>query len=275
MTKEQGSDYVLGHTNAELQRLIDQSRFFGELTSQVIRNSGLAEGMKVLDVGCGVGDVSFLAAEIVGPTGSVLGIDKSTDAIALAKKRAIASDATQVKFQEGDILDLDVEGEFDALIGRLILMYFPNPAEVLAALTKYVHPGGIVAFQEMDMSNARSVPVSPLYDQCGDWILSTFEAAGVETDFGAKLFSIFKQAGLPDPEMSMGARIGGGPDTPGYEYATNVLRSLLPMAEKFGIATAEDMALDTLTDRVRNEVVANGGVVISPAMIGAWTRKPS
>jgi hypothetical protein len=178
-----------------------------------------------------------------------------------------------VKFQEGDILDLDIQEEFDALIGRLILMYFPDPAKVLTMLMKQIRPGGIVAFQEMDMSIARSVPESPLYDQCCHWILSTFQSAKVETDFGSKLYSIYKQAGLPGPEMSMAARIGGGPDAPGYEYATNVLRSLIPMAEKFGVTTAEEAALDTLTNRIRNEVIENEGVVISPAMIGAWAIK--
>lgn len=78
-------DYVLGHSSAELQRLIDQSRFFGDLTAQVLRQAGLGRGMRVLDVGCGAGDVSFLAASIVGPTGEVIGIDRSPNS-ALARR---------------------------------------------------------------------------------------------------------------------------------------------------------------------------------------------
>ncbi len=274
MKKEQSSDYVLGHSDSELQRLIEQSLFYKELTSQFLRSSGLNAGMHVLDVGCGVGDVSFFAAEIVGATGSILGIDKSTEAIALAQKRAAATGVTQVTFEVGDILNLDVEEEFDALIGRLILMYFPDASKVLETLMKHIKPGGIIAFQEMDMSIVRSVPESSAYDQCCDWILSTFQSAKVQTDFGSKLYSIYVNSGLPSPEMCMGARIGGGPDAPGYEYATNVLRSLLPMSEKFGITNEEEAKIDTLTDRIRQEVVSNEGIVISPAMIGAWTRKP-
>ena len=123
MTKEKNSDYVLGHSDSELQRLIEQSFFYRELTSQFLRGSGLKAGMRVLDVGCGAGDVSFFAAELVGPTGSVLGIDKSTDAISLARKRAVATGVKQVNFQEGDILDLNVEEEFHALVGRLIYVF--------------------------------------------------------------------------------------------------------------------------------------------------------
>jgi ubiquinone/menaquinone biosynthesis C-methylase UbiE len=275
MKKEQSSDYVLGNSDSELQRLIEQSLFYRELTSQFLRSSGLKDGMRVLDVGCGAGDVSFFAKELVGPTGSVLGIDKSTEAIVLAQKRAVATDVTRVNFEVGDILNLDVERKFDALIGRLILMYFPDPAKVLKTLVKHINPGGIVAFQEMDMSIVKSVPESPSYDQCCNWILSTFKSAQIQTDFGPKLYSIYLNAGLPSPKMSMGARIGGGPDAPGYEYATNVLRSLLPMSEKFGVTNAEEVKLDTLTDRIKQEVISNKGVVISPAMVGAWTRTRS
>lgn len=154
-------------------------------------------------------------------------------------------------------------------------MYFPDPAKVLAMLTKQIRPGGIVAFQEMDMSVVRSVPESPLYTQCCRWILSTFSKADVATDFGSRIYSIFRQAGLPGPEMTFGARIGGGPDAPGYEYARSVIQSLLPMAVKFGVTTAEEVDLDTLTERMRAEVTASDGIVISPALISAWTNKPT
>ena len=68
--------YVLGHGSDEHRRLILQSRFVGELTEGVFAHAGLAQGMHVLDLGCGAGDVSLLAAAFVGAGGSVLGIDQ-------------------------------------------------------------------------------------------------------------------------------------------------------------------------------------------------------
>jgi len=127
----------------------------------------------------------------------------------------------------------------------------------------------------MDMSVVRSMPISPLYTQCCHWIINTFHKARIETDLGSKLYAIFRQAELPGPQIAIGAIIGGGPDVPGYEYATQVIRTILPIAEQFGITTAEEVELDTLTDRIRDEVIANGGVVISPSMIGALANKPS
>ena len=96
---QQANDYVFGHSDAELQRLIDQSRFLGDLTEQVLRQAGLGPGMRVLDIGCGAGDVSFLAASLVGATGSVLGIDKSPEAVALAHKRAVQAGLSNVQFK--------------------------------------------------------------------------------------------------------------------------------------------------------------------------------
>lgn len=72
--------YVLGRSEAESQRLIQQSGFMRTSTERVFRKAGITTGMRVLDLGCGVGDVSFLAAEIVGPTGSVVGIDSARTA---------------------------------------------------------------------------------------------------------------------------------------------------------------------------------------------------
>jgi tRNA A58 N-methylase Trm61 len=69
--------YALGHSDRELERLISQARLYEPFTMQFFRDAGIAEGMHVLDVGCGAGDVSFLAAQIVGPSGQVVGVDRA------------------------------------------------------------------------------------------------------------------------------------------------------------------------------------------------------
>lgn len=88
--QEQSPVYVLGHSDDELDSLIQQSRIFSDLTELVFLNAGITNGMRVLDLGCGPGDVSFLAAKLVGPSGVVIGIDKSTESIAAARSRVQA-----------------------------------------------------------------------------------------------------------------------------------------------------------------------------------------
>jgi ubiquinone/menaquinone biosynthesis C-methylase UbiE len=90
--------YLLGHATDELNRLMDQARFGGDLIAQVLQLAGLAEGMPVLDVDCGAGDVSFLAAAIVGPRGSVIGVDTSAEAVELVTPRAAEAGPTNVTF---------------------------------------------------------------------------------------------------------------------------------------------------------------------------------
>ena len=124
--------YILGHSADELDRLIEQARFLGDLTEHLLRLAGLARGMRVLDVGCGAGDVSFLAARLVGPEGTVLGIDKAPEAVGLARERARAAGLTNVDFLVQDAAELSLGAPVDALIGRLVLMYFAEPAARVA-----------------------------------------------------------------------------------------------------------------------------------------------
>jgi ubiquinone/menaquinone biosynthesis C-methylase UbiE len=273
-TAQSAPNYVLGHSDVELQRLLNQSRFYGELTEEVFRRAGLAPGMQVLDVGCGAGDVSFLAASIIGPTGSVLGVDRSAESIRLARERAAAAGLSNVKFLEGDLNTLELTDRFDALVGRFVLLYLADPASVLRALSALVRPGGLVVFQEMDMSAERAVPPVPTHDALLRWILETFRRGGVEIDMGSRLLATFRKAGLPLPELLLRARIGGARDFPGYSYLAQTLRSLLPMAERLGVATAAEVQIETMEERLREDVLRNDAVIVLPSLVGAWARIP-
>ena len=80
--------YVLGTTDAEHDRLIRQAARLEPFTERLCRDAGIGPGQRVLDIGSGIGDVAFLVARLVGPTGEVIGID--LDGIALEKARARA-----------------------------------------------------------------------------------------------------------------------------------------------------------------------------------------
>src|SRR5262245_57868458 len=204
--------YVLGHQDNECRRLIEQSRYLGDLTKDVLQRAGLMPGMRVLDVGCGAGDVSFLAASFVGPTGSVTGIDRSPEAVALARKRAADAGLANVTFRVCDLEDFALDSKVDALIGRLVLLYMKNPAGCLRRWTSYVETGGIVVFHEMVMTALRSMPPVPLYDNACARIVETFRRSGADLEMGMKLYATFIAAGLPSPQMILGGRVGGGPD---------------------------------------------------------------
>jgi 2-polyprenyl-3-methyl-5-hydroxy-6-metoxy-1,4-benzoquinol methylase len=267
-------DYALGYSESEFQRLEAQAALFRDLTEDVLRRAGIARGMRVLDIGCGVGDVSLLAAELVGPSGAVLGVDRSAESIDIARRRAADAGFKSMSFAAAEIDAFSTEEKFDAVIGRLILLYVSEPAAALRRLCGYLCPGGIVAFQEMSMPLARSCPDGALYNLCRDWVVETFERANVEVDMGGKLFATFLAAGLPAPQMIVAGRAGGGPQSPLYDYVTDSIGSLLPTMERFGVATAADVGIDTLASRLRREAIEHNACIMPPPLIGAWTRTP-
>jgi len=268
-------DYVLGHSSEELDRLISQSRFLGELSEHLLRLAGLQPGMRVLDVGCGSGDVSFLAARVVGPGGSVTGIDRSPESVAMATTRANAAGLANVRFQTADAASFALDEPVDALIGRLVTMYWPDAGAVVRNLARSVKPGGIITFQDYDLEGSKSEPWCPLYEASLDRMRQTFARAGAETRMGLKLGRAFEDAGLPTPRMLLGARVERGPDSEAYHQVTEITRTLLPLMERTGVATADAVDIATLKSRLKEEALALRATQVAPPLVGAWTRKPA
>jgi 2-polyprenyl-3-methyl-5-hydroxy-6-metoxy-1,4-benzoquinol methylase len=264
--------YVLGHSAEELNRLIDQARLFGELTEEVFVRAGIGAGMRVLDVGCGAGDVSFLLARMVGPSGAVIGIDRSEEAVAMATARAQAMGLAQVSFSQGDIEGISLDRPVDAAVGRFVLMYSADPSVSLRKIAANVRAGGIVAFQEMNVAEAKSFPEVELFEQSIRQIIETLHREKAKTLMGLRLYRTFVEAGLPPPQMIMGARMEGSADSLGYQIVAQVVKSLLPVMEKLRVANEKEIQIETLAQRLRDEVISRGAVIVLPPLVGAWTR---
>ena len=266
-------EYALGHSSRELDRLSFQGTIFAPYTRQLFKEAGLLPGMRVLDVGCGGGDVSFLAAELVGETGHVLGLDRSSQAVERARTRAIRRDLSNIAFVEGDPAEMQFDQPFDAIVGRFVLMYQDAPGESLKRMIRHLRPGGLVAFQELDSNTCRSQPPVPLFDQAGLWVEQALRASGARPDLGLDLHSLFLHAGLDAPKMRMDAVVSGEPESPIYELLAEAVRSLMPTLEKLNIATPAQIQIGSLADRIREDVVAKLAVVVSYGLIGAWAKK--
>lgn len=266
-------NYALGHSEQELERLSHQGQAFAPFTNHLFEQAGIGPGMRILDVGSGAGDVAFLAAELVGPSGNVIGVDRVGAAVEWATARASSREIKNVTFLEGDPAVMPFDQKFDALVGRLVLMYYPDPVGAIQRLARHVRPGGLMVFQEFDMGNCRSLPAVTTFERALGWMKQTLSATGARIQLGLELYPIFLAAGLPGPSLRMDALIGGGAGFP-YEIIAAAIQSLLPVMEERKIATAAEVDTPTLAQRMRDEVVAGGGVVLSPGLIGAWSRKP-
>jgi ubiquinone/menaquinone biosynthesis C-methylase UbiE len=142
------TDYALGRTNIEYERLIEQAKLMRPLTERVLRAAGIVAGMRVLNIGSGMGDVSFLVSELVGTTGSVVGVDLDRAVLRLADQRRVGRRLENISFREGDARSVGSEGPFDAVVGRFVFMYFKDLTDALRLMAERVRAGGIVAFHE-------------------------------------------------------------------------------------------------------------------------------
>jgi ubiquinone/menaquinone biosynthesis C-methylase UbiE len=266
-------NYILGHSESELQRLISQAQFYMRLTRQLLTDAGIGPGQRVLDLGSGTGDVAFLLSEMVGATGQVVGIDKAPEAVYTARLRAAEKSLQNVSFEESNIHSFTPDAPFDAVFGRLLLMYQPDPVFTVQEVARYVKPGGLVIFQELDFtSTALALPPAPTYERAIGWIKGVLDQAKIPSQMGLLLYSTFTRAGLNTPELLASARVEGGAESPVYDYIAYSVQSLLPTMEKLQVVTAEEAAVETLAARMRAEVVQGGGVVVVPHLVGAWAR---
>ncbi len=267
--KTDSQQYILGHSEAELARLEHQAQIFGDDTRDLLRRAGIAPGMRVLDIGCGVGDVSMIAAEMVGPAGRVLGIDNAAAALLSARARAAHAGFGWLDFEEANIYAYRTEEAYDAVVGRFILMHVPDPVAVIKTAIRFSKPKAIIAFIEMDISESSTVPELPLMTQCVDWIVQTYRKVGVEPNMGSLLHHTFRAAGL-DPHLHGTCRIESGADAIAYDFAAQALHTLLPAVATHGIATAAEVDPPTLAARLRAAAVAGDHCLILPRLVGAW-----
>jgi SAM-dependent methyltransferase len=266
-------EYALGHSSRELDRLSFQGTVLAPYTRQLLTEAGLRAGMRVLDVGCGSGDVSFLAADLVSSNGYVLGVDRSSEAVERAKTRAMQSDIRNAGFEVGDPASMHFDRPFDAIVGRFVLMYQDDPAASLRNMMRYLREGGVVAFHELDSTVCRSWPSVPIFDEAARWLAEGLRSSGARPELGLELHSLFLDCGLSAPQMRMDAIVSGEGDSPVYKLVAEAVRSLAPTLEKLNIASASQIKINSLADRMRNEVVAKRGVAMSYGLVGAWSRK--
>lgn len=265
-------NYVLGSTHQEIARLDSQAASIEAPTRLFLRAAGIAPGMRVLDLGTGLGHVARLVAELVGPGGQVVGIDTSPALLDTARTRA--QDHPQVSFVEGDVRIWRDAAPFDAVIGRLILFHLPDAGDVLRHQLGALRPGGVMIMLDFDLGSSRAEPAVPLVSQALAWVMAAFRNAGANPVVGTRLALLLAEAGLADVQ-TFGIQGYLPPDDPrGPALLSGVVRSLAAQIVAAGIATPEQIGLETLSQRIAAAAQEADCVVLPPALAGAWGRRP-
>ncbi len=244
-----------------------------QMTERLLVDAGIGPGLRVLDVGCGQGIVSVMAARLVGERGQVVGIDRDAGALTAARTRAAELGQGNVTFVEGDFRSVSSDhGRFDAAIGRRVLMYQEDGVAAIRGLITCLKPGGLVVFQEHDatMVPGRVKPL-PLYERVLGWMWTTVQREGGNVHMGFDLAAVLSRAGLVVEQV----RAEGVVQTPTSHYAVGeIVRAIMPRIVRHGVATEAEIDVATLDQRLRAEREQADATCISDMVFGAWARRP-
>ncbi|MEH3143694.1 MAG: class I SAM-dependent methyltransferase [Mycobacterium kyogaense] len=266
-------DYVLGSDDAEIERLQGQAAIIAEPTDVLFRRGGLEAGMRVLDLGSGPGDVSFLVADIVGGEGSVLGLEQDPAQLAVAEARRDRIGFDNVEFAQGDARTFVSDEPFDAVVCRLLLMHLPDAVDVLAHHQRNLRPEGVFVAVDYDMTGSRAVPEVDLFTRVGAWIQAGFGHAHADPTVGMRFPVLFDQAGYTDVG-TLGLQVYFPPQArEAAGYVVDVVRALEDAIVASGVVTAEELDISTLDERLVAAIADRGAVWTMPTIVGGWGRR--
>jgi ubiquinone/menaquinone biosynthesis C-methylase UbiE len=275
---EKTRDYPLGYSEQEEQRLIMQAQLLRDWTERFFRASGLdqlgGQSARVLDIGCGMGDVAMLAADLVGPGVTVVAIDRDSPSVEKARARAVRLGyGDRIVFRHADIAEFESEEKFDAIVGRYILPYLRQPAASLRQMATLVKPAGLMVFHEIDVGGVPRMEGAPaLYSWAFTLLGEAFRRGGADPSSGLKLAPAFLDAGLGWPKVVAEVPVGGEPGSYLFPWLSATIKNIQPVIEKSGLATAAELDIDTLPARLEKACAEARAQVIGPTQFGAWVR---
>jgi len=257
----------------ERRRLEVQAALFEPFTTRFLASAGLSNGMSILDVGTGVGDVAFLAADMVGTTGRVLGIDCEDGMISRAQQRAQAKQVANIQFQSGSLLQDDHLGKFDFVIGRLVTAFQPDQVDFLRRVVSRAKVGGSIALMEAgwNLCGVWTNPAIPMYDELIHRSVSLIETLGFDPQLGSRLTELFALAGLGKPSVTA-EHLVGGPDSSLLDYSLLNLENIFSTAREKGLEAPDEAALKVTCAEIRKVATASHVQFSGPCVVGAFIK---
>ncbi len=198
MSQEQEKDYVLGTHDEEIARLGLQHRVWRPIVLDCWRKAGIASGSKVVDVGAGPGYATLDLAEIAGPTGKVLAVERSRRFIDVARHSCRLRDLAQVTFQESDIMDTAINAtDFDAAWCRWVACFVSSPATLMRRIKAALKPGGAAIFHEYsNYATWQVIPRKPAVESFVTEVMASWRAQGGEPNIALHFPDLLREAGF-------------------------------------------------------------------------------
>lgn len=235
------SEYLLDVGDAGAARLRLLNEIYGPESMQLLLRAGLREGMRVLDVGCGIGTMTRWIGTQVGPEGAVVGLDGSAEHIARAREAAHAEGSANVTFVEGSAYDLSVAGGgFDLVYCRLLLMHLERPSEALSAMRAQLAPGGVLVCEDSVVDSSFCDPPSAAQRRLTSLAIATAAQRGHDFSVAGRLDELLRAAGFENVQVARHQPSFVRGEAKRFEELC--FREVAPHVIESGLATSDDIA---------------------------------
>ena len=268
--ESKAGEYSLATGEAAVRRLTSLHRVHAPAGRRILLQAGLKPGMKVVDFGCGVGATTRMLAEMIGPWGSVTGIDLSKAQLEQGRQLCSSAGFANASFLEASATATGLpRNAFDLAYCRYLLLHLTDPAACLAEMFAILKPGGVVVVEDGDLTSAGSSPQSSIR-----WFADLFgrlgPTRGLDYSLATRVFHLVKAAGFAEPEIEIHR-----PAIPRGDDRLLPLWSVEEAAPAFvaaGLVTEAEMnsILAEMDRDSRNPDI----LVLAPQMYQVWARKP-
>jgi SAM-dependent methyltransferase len=264
--------YLLGYRDAEQDRLQRQALELAEDSAWLFTQVGLAPGQSVIEIGCGPQGCLELLADLVGPTGRVIGVERSEDAVFRAQKHIAARGLTNVEVRHGDGRHTELDrGAFDLVTSRLVLVNVPQPEELVVEAVALAKPGGTVAYHEAVWPVHTYDPPLEAWDRLYGIVQAYADLNRIDLFVGRRVARLLREHGLVD--------VGANAITHLYPIGHGRRMLALDFVENLsGRFVEQDLVdadeLTVLKGALKRHLDDPETFVISCLYVQAWGRKP-
>lgn len=263
--------YVLATGAAAVRRLHVLHNIYSPAGRRILLQAGLTEGMKVADFGCGVGVVTRMLGEIVGPSGSVTGIDVDGAQLEEAAQWCAQGGLKNTHFVKATAESTGLPRDtFDLVYCRFLLLHLSEPAACLREMRAVLKPGGIIVVEDGDLASATSVPRGAT-DAFANLFGRLGPTRGLNYSLAKDLHRMVESEGFPQANVEVNQpAIINGTDRCFLKWSVEEAGPALIDA---GLIARHELS-ETLAE-MQSAADDPEVLILPPRMFGVWARKPS
>ena len=264
------TSYVIRGGEQGRSRMSVIARAMWPTTERLLLGAGLTRGMRCLDLGCGAGDVSLALARLVGPSGSVNGVDQDDVKLEFAREDADGERLSNVQFRASNVEQLEDDAEYDLVYARFLLTHLRDPAAVLRRMVRAARPGGVIVVEDIDHAGVFSHPHSAALEQFVGLYNRVGRSRGADPEIGPKLPGLFREVGLTELQLSHVQPVYLDGEAKHIHRIT--LDNIAPALTAAALAT--DAELEALARGLGEFLTRPDTIVSAPRIFQVWARRP-